>query len=239
MAIKAWVPAAGPFGELQRAMNRVFDTVFGKHFAGPGRLRVGYVYPPMNVRETDDHFVIERPSVSLSRSGSRLCGFSRIAPRCTTGYSRGSLLPLIKERAMRHAILAQGQHDNLSHLAHHMSDLVQKVLHTGFSTGGKQADWIPAVDICEMPDHFEIIVELAGVRREDIEVFTEGHHLTVAGCREDPTPRGKVCMHQMEIEEGQFRRRILLPSNVDPEAISARHRDGLLRVQIPKLPPTP
>lgn len=59
MAIKAWVPAAGPFGELQREMNRVFDTVFGKQFGGPGRMRVGYVYPPMNVRETADHFIID------------------------------------------------------------------------------------------------------------------------------------------------------------------------------------
>ena len=59
MAIKAWVPAAGPFGELQREMNRVFDTVFGKQFGGPGRMRVGYVYPPMNVRETGDHFVVD------------------------------------------------------------------------------------------------------------------------------------------------------------------------------------
>jgi HSP20 family protein len=77
------------------------------------------------------------------------------------------------------------------------------------------------------------------VRRDDIEVFTEGRHLTVAGFREDPTPRGKICLHQMEIEEGHFRRCILLPTNVDSEGISARHRDGLLRIQVPKLPPTP
>ena len=59
MAIKAWVPAPGPFGELQREMNRVFDTVFGKHFGVSNRMRIGYVYPPMNVRETDDEFVVE------------------------------------------------------------------------------------------------------------------------------------------------------------------------------------
>jgi HSP20 family protein len=58
MAIKAWVPAPGPLGELQREMNRVFDAVFGKHFGPLGRMRVGYVYPPMNVRETADHFVV-------------------------------------------------------------------------------------------------------------------------------------------------------------------------------------
>lgn len=58
MAIKAWVPAAGPFAELQREMNRVFDSVFGKQFGAPGRLRAGYVYPPVNVRETLDAFVV-------------------------------------------------------------------------------------------------------------------------------------------------------------------------------------
>jgi HSP20 family protein len=59
MAImKGWVPAAGPFGELQREMNRVFDAVFGKQFGAAGRLRAGYVYPPMNVWETDDAYTV-------------------------------------------------------------------------------------------------------------------------------------------------------------------------------------
>jgi HSP20 family protein len=59
MAImKGWVPAAGPFGELQREMNHLFDSVFGKHFSTVGRLRVGYVYPPMSVRETPDEYLV-------------------------------------------------------------------------------------------------------------------------------------------------------------------------------------
>jgi len=59
MAIRAWVPAAGPFSQLQREMNRVFDSVFGQHFGPVGRALLGYVYPPVNVRETGDHYLVE------------------------------------------------------------------------------------------------------------------------------------------------------------------------------------
>lgn len=59
MALRAWVPAAGPVAELQREMNRLFDTVFDQHFGALGRLRAGYVYPPMNVSETDDQYQVE------------------------------------------------------------------------------------------------------------------------------------------------------------------------------------
>jgi len=59
MALKAWVPAAGPLAELQREVNRVFDSVFGKQFAVLGRMRAAYVYPPMNVRESDEAYTVE------------------------------------------------------------------------------------------------------------------------------------------------------------------------------------
>ena len=67
MALKAWVPAAGPVAELQREMNRVFDTVFGQHFGPLGRLRAGYVYPPMNVWENDAEYVVtcEAPGLEM------------------------------------------------------------------------------------------------------------------------------------------------------------------------------
>ncbi|MBL7140772.1 MAG: Hsp20/alpha crystallin family protein [Planctomycetes bacterium] len=132
---------------------------------------------------------------------------------------------------MQTVTLAQSRGD-LEHLARHMTDLMHKVLRPGF--GEKAADWTPAIDVCESDDHYEVIVELAGVRRDDIEVYTERGHLVVTGWRHDPTSPKKVCWHQMEIEEGQFRRRIALPPSVDETKIAARFRDGLLRIRIPK-----
>ena len=76
MAMKAWVPAAGPFAELQREMNRVFDSVFGRHFRPVGRLRSGYVYPPTNVRETDDTYTVacEVPGLEMADLGVYVTG---------------------------------------------------------------------------------------------------------------------------------------------------------------------
>jgi len=134
---------------------------------------------------------------------------------------------------MRRAILTQG-HQDLGHLARHMTDIMHRALHSSFSTGRRSPDWVPAVDISEMCDHWEVIVELAGVRRDDIEVYAENRHLTITGWRHDPTSPEKVRLHQMEIEQGQFRRRILLPTGMDEDAITARYHDGLLRIRMPK-----
>jgi HSP20 family protein len=90
MAIRAWVPSAEPFAQLQLEMNRLFDSVFGKHFA-TGRVRSAYVYPATNVRETEDAYVVtcEVPGLEmddvevyvtreqLTLSGSRNDGIPR------------------------------------------------------------------------------------------------------------------------------------------------------------------
>jgi HSP20 family molecular chaperone IbpA len=141
--------------------------------------------------------------------------------------------PRVKERPMSRLIIADSRQD-LGHLAHHMSSLMHKILQSGFSTVECSSGWAPAVDICEAPEEYEIIVDLAGVRRENIEVYTEHGTLTLSGWREDPTPRHKVAMHQMEIEQGQFCRRLQLPADADEESVAARYRDGFLHVQVAK-----
>jgi HSP20 family protein len=119
-------------------------------------------------------------------------------------------------------------------MARHMMQIMDRLLKSGFSPGARPPDWTPAVDIVELADRYEVVVELAGVRREEIEVHTENRQLIVAGRRADPGSRPKVRVHQMEIEQGRFRRRMLLPDDAVPEAITARCRDGLLRIHIPK-----
>jgi len=136
---------------------------------------------------------------------------------------------------MRPPVLSAQSRDDLGHLARHMSHIMHKVLHAcPPPSGEKAADWSPAIDVCETRDHYEVIVELAGVRRSDVEVYTERGTLTVSGCRRDPTSPEKTEWHQMEIEEGRFRRRIVLPARVDEAGITARLREGLLRIRIPK-----
>jgi HSP20 family protein len=139
---------------------------------------------------------------------------------------------------MHRLIIAQG-HQDLGHLARHMTDLMHRVLASGFSTGPKAGEWTPAIDVCEMPDRYEVTVELAGVRREVIEVYTEGHTLTIAGWRGDPMSRDKVCVHQMEIEQGHFLRRLGLPADAEENNVSAHYREGLLVVRVGKRPAGP
>ncbi len=124
--------------------------------------------------------------------------------------------------------------DEISHLAHHMGRLMDKLMKSGFSPGSKAPDWTPAVDICEVADGYEVIVELAGMQREEIEVYTENGRMVVTGCRPDPCSRSRVTMHQIEIEEGRFLRAVRLPPDADEAAVSARYRDGMLRIRVPK-----
>ena len=138
---------------------------------------------------------------------------------------------------MHRLIITEGRQE-LGHLARHMTALVHHIIHSGFPSGLSSADWAPAVDIYETEASYEVIVNLAGVNREQIEVYADAHVLTVAGWRADPVPAGKVCVHQMEIEQGQFNRRLNLPEDADTDKVTARYRDGFLLVSIPKRPHT-
>jgi HSP20 family protein len=137
---------------------------------------------------------------------------------------------------MHRITLTEGRQE-LGHLARHMSSLVHQIIHSGFPGSGS-GDWAPAVDIYETEEAYEIIAELAGVDRDHIEVYADARMLTIAGWRADPVPGGKVCVHQMEIEQGQFRRRVALPGDADTDRVAARYRDGFLLISIPKHPRT-
>ena len=99
MAMKAWVPAAGPLAELQREMNRVFDSVFGRHFKPVGRIRSGYVYPPTNVRETDDAYTVrcEVPGLEMADLDVYVTG-----NQLTVSGSRKRTIPEEKVTLHRH-----------------------------------------------------------------------------------------------------------------------------------------
>ena len=60
--------------------------------------------------------------------------------------------------------------------------------------------------------------------------------LTIKGGRSFENEETKRNYHRKEIFEGSFERTILLPEGIDPEAVSATSKDGILEISIPKLP---
>ncbi len=95
--------------------------------------------------------------------------------------------------------------------------------------------WEPAVDVCEDDEAYYVIVDVAGVDKDDLEVeYHPNGLLVVRGVRRPPLVGSSVQYLVLEIPYGSFERRIPLPGAVNADGITAEHRSGLLQIRIPK-----
>lgn len=109
----------------------------------------------------------------------------------------------------------------------------------GSETSGATAAWVPAVDIHEYDDRFELYVDLPGVEPSDVEVTLANGVLTLAGERSTPKPVSKderEVQSRIERGSGRFHRRFILPDSIDSENIKACGRNGVLEITIQKQP---
>ena len=97
------------------------------------------------------------------------------------------------------------------------------------------AGWTPLADVYETADGFVVQIEVPGIAEEDIEVNVDGDTLVVRGQRQPTTRTRPDSFHRMERSYGSFSRSFQLSEDVDPERVTARFKDGLLRVELPKL----
>ena len=87
--------------------------------------------------------------------------------------------------------------------------------------------WEPPADVMVSADDARVVLELAGVPREDVRVRLIGRLLEVSGRRTRVAGGDDSRYHRAEIYFGEFRRVIELPWEVDAD-VKARFRDGLL-----------
>lgn len=94
--------------------------------------------------------------------------------------------------------------------------------------------WKPPVDIYETADEVIVVVEVAGMNKNDITVTLENNVLKISGIRPDFSPSTKKRIHQMEIDYGKFQRAVKIAIPIDTNNTSARYKEGFLRITIPK-----
>ena len=92
----------------------------------------------------------------------------------------------------------------------------------------------PKVDIRENEQEFEFLLELPGVRKEDLQIELEQDVLYVSGERKVAEETKETNVHRMEQFYGSFHRSFHLPQGLDKENITAQHQDGILRLTIKK-----
>ena len=93
--------------------------------------------------------------------------------------------------------------------------------------------WSPALDLYESGDHLVALVEVPGMRKEDIDISLHDGTLTISGERKQESTKGETAQ-RTERYVGTFRRSITLPTRVDAGKVSATYENGILKVTLPK-----
>lgn len=94
--------------------------------------------------------------------------------------------------------------------------------------------WAPAVDIYEQEGNIVLKAEVPGVDPKDVDILVENNVLTLRGERKFDEEVKKENYHRVERSYGTFTRSFTLPNVVDTDKIKAEHKDGVLRVTLPK-----
>jgi HSP20 family protein len=95
--------------------------------------------------------------------------------------------------------------------------------------------WGPSVDVYETENEVVILIELAGVKEDEIEVAVDNKIVTIRGDRKDIKRGIRRTYSQMEILWGPFERNIPLTTNVDVSQVKAYYESGFLEIVLPKL----
>jgi HSP20 family protein len=99
-----------------------------------------------------------------------------------------------------------------------------------------QSAYLPSFDIKETAQGFVFIADLPGVKQEDLDINLTGSRLTVTGKREPEERKEGENFFATERSFGGFSRTFSLPEGVDPNAVVAELKNGVLILTVPKVP---
>jgi len=94
----------------------------------------------------------------------------------------------------------------------------------------------PKVDISEDEKEITVRADVPGVDPDDIDIEIEGDHFSISGKTEKESEEKdeEKKYYCYERQYGEFRRGFVLPSRVQEDKVSAKVKDGVLTVVLPK-----
>ena len=114
--------------------------------------------------------------------------------------------------------------------------LNRDIFNWGLSNFSNTETTIPAVNIKETADNYEVEVAAPGMTKKDFKVQMEGNTLTISSeKRTENEEKDDVRYNSREFSYQSFSRTFHLQNDVvDTEKIEAKYEDGVLHLLIPK-----
>ena len=114
-------------------------------------------------------------------------------------------------------------------------DFFDRVLY-GRAGFGRERDysWSPSVDIDETDKNVTIDVELPGIDKKDVKVEVKDNTLTISGERSSEKKKEERNCCVSERHYGKFERTFSLTDSVQADKISAKYKNGVLTLTLPK-----
>ena len=94
----------------------------------------------------------------------------------------------------------------------------------------------PKVNVYEYDDKVGIVAEIPGLDKKNVTVDVEDGILTISGDKHGFDTDGGKCITR-ELKQSSFKRSFTLGEHLSGDDISAKFKDGMLSISIPKVTP--
>ena len=131
--------------------------------------------------------------------------------------------------------LPERRNDPFTRLQHEINRVFDRDLWDWFDRDSLLDEGLaPALDIRETDENVEVLCELPGVDRKDIDISVSGNVLTIKGEKKGEHEDRKSDYYRRESWSGSFQRSVSLPDSVNADAATAEMKDGVLKLVLPK-----
>lgn len=95
--------------------------------------------------------------------------------------------------------------------------------------------WVPSTDINETDSSYSLTMDIPGLTKSDIKIIISDGLLVISGKRKEESIPKDELYNYVERENGSFERKFNINELINEDKVSAKVKDGVLKVQLPKL----
>lgn len=119
-----------------------------------------------------------------------------------------------------------------------MADTNTQMTEGNAETTRSQPRFSPPTDIVETGEAILLLLDMPGADPDTLDVTLDHRVLNITAHSTSSAPDGYAAAF-IEYAEGDYERRFIVSEDVDEEHIEAALKDGVLRLKLPKVSPSP